>query len=122
VVKASSLLRGESRSCGCISKEGGDHAPGWKGGRYITRQGYAVIYSSIRKYVLQHRLVMEKQLGRTLLPDEVVHHKNGDRQDNRIENLELWSKSHPAGQRVEDLVRWAKVILERYSLFAAAHV
>jgi hypothetical protein len=66
----------------------------WKGGRTLETQGYVRIYSPShprcdrRGYVLEHRLVMEAHLGRTLLPTEVVHHINGIKDDNRIENLE----------------------------------
>lgn len=64
--------------------------------------------------VYQHRYVMGEHIGRPLRPDENVHHKNGNRADNRLENLELWSKSQPAGQRVADKVKWAREILALY--------
>ena len=61
---------------------------------------------------------MEREVGRPLLDCETVHHVNGVRDDNRLENLELWSSSHPAGQRVEDKVRWAREILALYASLA----
>jgi len=82
--------------------------------------GYLKVYSprhpnaQKRGYVLQHVLVMSAILGRSLLPEETVHHKNGDRTDNRPDNLELWSHAQPKGQRVEDKVAWAIDLLNTY--------
>ena len=64
---------------------------------------------------LQHRVAMEEYLGRPLLAHENVHHKNGVRTDNRIENLELWTESQPTGQRVADKIAWARELLDLYA-------
>lgn len=82
-------------------------------GYWLDHHGYIHIFVD-GKDVRQHRYVMEQFLGRKLLSNENVHHINGDRSDNRIENLELWSSSQPPGQRVIDKIKWAQEILEIY--------
>ena len=57
---------------------------------------------------------MEQKLGRYLTPYETVHHINGNRKDNNVDNLELWSSRHPRGSRVKDLLEWAYSIIEEY--------
>lgn len=87
----------------------------WKGGRTRSTKGYVYILVPERGYVAAHRLAMEQVLGRELIEEENVHHKNGVKDDNRPENLELWSRSQPSGQRVADKIAWAKEILAMYS-------
>lgn len=103
------------------------HGETWKIGSrrstsgYLTPEGYRIVrvpqghpMATADRKVLEHRLVMSEVIGRPLLPEENVHHKNGNRSDNRPENLELWVTKQPLGQRVEDKVRWAREILALY--------
>jgi hypothetical protein len=98
----------------------GDKHPNWRGGRIKDESGYVRVKvqdhptANGAGYIPEHRLVMERHLGRYLLPLETVHHINGVRDDNRIENLELWSHSHPYGQRVDDKIEWAIEMLRTY--------
>lgn len=100
----------------------GKDAVAYKGGKFTTQQGYVLVLApehpaQISKgYVWEHRLVMEEHLGRYLLPKETVHHRNGIKDDNRIENLELWSKKHSNGRRVTDLQAFAREIRDLYGL------
>ena len=83
------------------------------GGEWANGYGY-IISNTPSGHMMKHRWVMQQHIGRPLLRQETVHHINGDRTDNRIENLELWSDSHPAGQRVADKLAWAREFIAQY--------
>lgn len=90
----------------------GPKSSNWKGGRRTLPNGYIEVWNpkaaerarpgTKKPYILEHRLVMEQVLGRPLAVGENVHHKNGIRDDNRPENLELWKKQQPPGQRATE--------------------
>lgn len=94
---------------------------------YLTRPDHP--NANAKGSIGEHRLIMSETLGRPLLPGENVHHRNGNRADNRLTvghelhcpngpeccNLELWRKAQAIGQRAHDLVLWAESILETYA-------
>jgi hypothetical protein len=95
--------------------------PGKPGLARTNRDGYVLRRfpehpnSTADGQLLEHVMVMSSMIGRPLCKDETVHHKNGVRNDNRPENLELWSSSQPPGQRVEDKLAWAYEMIKRYA-------
>ncbi len=94
---------------GDVGEAASRHNPGvWK----TNATGYAVRFKDGERQ-LQHREVMGEMIGRPLHSWESVHHKNGVRDDNRPENLELWVRNQPAGQRLEDIISW---VVEHYPL------
>jgi len=118
-VISNSLVKGKTKSCGCLRKENskknkGEKHPNWKGGVRYTKDGYKKIWSE-KKYVFEHRIVMENSIGRKLTKTETVHHINGVKDDNRIENLELWTSDHPSGQRINEKVEWCVEFLKKYA-------
>lgn len=131
-IRYTSLTLGTTRGCGCsLAKESGsvsgeDHHL-WKGGRYLNYGGYVLLAKSLARKlypmavlstkhtdIFEHTCIMSHHLQREIIKGESIHHKDGNRQNNNLSNLELWSKSHPSGQRIEDKVAWAKELLRLY--------
>lgn len=120
IVRGHNLSISRTTSCGCARrvKRRGENHHCFKGG-FTTKSGYLMVKGEDRdgKWTERpyHAVVMEKAIGRKLTAQETVHHKNGIRNDNRIENLELWSTSHPYGQRVEDVIAFCVDYLSEYA-------
>lgn len=83
------------------------------GYRVITKKGHPNCKSK-KGHIFEHTFVMSEHLGRPLMNGETVHHINGQRNDNRVENLEIWHRSHPPGQRLNEKIEWAIKFLEEY--------
>lgn len=111
-----------TKSCGCLTKENarnrmsGENHHSWRNGEAIInkKHGYKEFRHGKLRGVREHRYVYEQYYGITLTPNQNIHHINGDRSDNRIENLELWDTSQPSGQRVEDKIIFYKKLVEQY--------
>lgn len=94
----------KSATCSACRQSGGADNGNWRGGRSKHKAGYLMVWKPDHPrartgvgYVFEHILVMEDLLGRYLLPDETVHHRNGIKDDNRSQNLELWVRPQPSG-------------------------
>ncbi len=92
-----------------VAKISGPNNYRWSGGRKKHSGGYVLVYAPDHPYgdkggfVLEHRLVVEQHIGRTLDPSEIVHHKNGNKEDNRIENLAITNRSAHAAYHMNEI-------------------
>lgn len=88
----------------------GARNPRWKGGKYITSDGYVYVRVDVGKYRAEHRLVMEGMINRKLQPDEIVHHRNGMKKDNRPGNLKLSNHSTHAALHWRERRGWLSAL------------
>lgn len=107
--EANKIVRSMARS--------GERSSNWKGGKRKTSKGHIQVLrkghpmADCSGYVMEHRIIMAEYLGRVLEPNEIVHHKNGIKDDNRIENLEIMSAGehtrlhHLGAKRSEETCR-----------------
>lgn len=104
IIESIKLGKNGPKSCGCSRR---------KDGQVLNSQGYVRVYAAGR-YVLEHRVIVAGLIGRPLFPDEIVHHRDGNRRNNDPKNLELCVKQ-PLCQRVSDIISWAIEVLKRYA-------
>lgn len=130
------FLRGKPKNKVCFSCQRGKNNPHWKGGRIKRWSGYIGIMlkpddfffpmADKDKYIPEHRLVMAKHLNRCLLPWEIVHHKNGIKDDNRLENLALLGGNSQhnklLNKEIKNLQRQVGQLQERVTLLEAENV
>jgi len=116
------MMNKESVQCTECRSVAGDRNGHWKGGRTYHHAGYVMRrvpeHPRAKRnggYVFEHVLVMEEMLGRFLVAGETVHHLNGVKDDNRPENLELWTRPQPAGVRARDALAWGIRMVALYS-------